>query len=108
MDTQVAAPIRKSLLRKISWFGGDRRLVGGCGLIFGALGWTMFYAYGFFWGIPFAVPSVMFAGCVWVAREAYAADPYMVDVVLRQFKYKRYYAPKPDLGVPHPEVKDYI
>ncbi len=107
MEEPIKAPIRKALLRKIAWFGGDRRLVGASALILGSLGWTMFYAYGVFWGIPFAVPGVMFIGLLWVARQAYQADPYMVDVVLRQFKYKKFYAAKSDIGVDHPEVRDF-
>ena len=102
------SPIRKSLLRKIIWFGGDRRLVGGGGLLLSCLGFTMFAGYGFFYGLPFIVPIVFFMAIVWVAREANKADPWMVDVVLRQFKYRKYYAPKPDLGTEHPQVRDFI
>lgn len=100
-------PVRKSLLRKISWFGGDRRLIGFSGLVMISLGWTMFIGFGFFYGLFIAVPAVLFLGIVWVAREAYKADPWMVDVVLRQFKYRKYYAPKPDLGAVHPQVRDF-
>lgn len=82
-------------------------MVGAAALILGSLSWTMFYAYGVFWGIPFAVPGVIFMGLLWVARKAYAADPFMVDVVQRQFKYKKAYAAKSDLRVEQPEIKDF-
>lgn len=107
MDEPVKAPVRKALLRKIAWFGGDRRLVGASALIFGSLSWTLFYVYGIFWGIPFAGPGVVFLALLWVARKAYEADPYMVDVVMRQFKYNKFYAAKSDIGVNHPEIKDF-
>lgn len=101
------APVRKSLLRKIAWFGGDRRLVGVAGLLLFCLGITMFLSYGIWWGIPILFPLALFIGVVWVARMANQADPWMIDVVISQFKYKKYYAPKADIGVDHPQVRDY-
>lgn len=101
------APVRRSLLRKITWFGGDRRLVGFAALLLFIIGWTLFMAYGFFYGIPILIPSVLFSAILWVARQADMADPWMVDIVLRQFKYRRYYAPKPDIGVEHPQIRDF-
>lgn len=102
------APVRGSLLRKIAWFGGDRRVIGFSALLLFCLGWTMFMGFGLFYGLPFIVPALLFLGILWVAREAYKADPWMVDVVLRQFKYRKYYAPKPDLGTEHPQVRDFV
>ena len=101
------APLRKSLLRKITWFGGDRRLVGVSGLFLFALGITMFFSYGIYWGIPIMLPLGLFMGVVWVARKIHEADPWMIDVVLRQFKYRKYYASKSDRGVDHPKIHDY-
>jgi len=101
------APIRKSLLRRITWFGGDRRLVGFSGLLLMGVGVTMFFSYGFFFGIPIIVPLVTFAGILWVAQEANSSDAWMVDVVLRQFKYRKYYSAKPDIGTQHPEIRDF-
>lgn len=95
------------MLRRIAWFGGDRRLVGGSGLALSLLGVTMFRGFGFFYGIPIAVPLVLWMGLIWLAREMYKADPYKIDVLLRQLRYRRYYAPKADLGVDHPLIRDY-
>lgn len=105
----VRSPVRRSLLRRITWFGGDRRLVGGSVLLLLCLvGLPMFMSYGFFYGLPIIIPLGFFVLILWVAREAGKSDPWMVDVVMRQFKYRKYYAPKPDLGTSHPQVKDFI
>lgn len=101
------APVRLSLLRRIAWFGGDRRLVGGVGLACAALGWTMFVGFGLSYGLFILVPGSIFLGVVWVARRMYAADPWMVDVGLRHLKYAKYYAPKSHLGKEHPNVRDF-
>lgn len=102
------SPIRKSLLRRITWMGGDRRVVGFSGLLLFCVGWTMFMGFGFFWGLPIIVPVMLFVAVLWVAREANNADPFMVDIVLRQFRYRKYYAAKPDLGTEHPVVRDFV
>lgn len=104
----MRSPVRRSLLRQITWFGGDRRFVGFGALLLFCIAWTMFMGFGFFYGIPFIVPIILFVIILWVAREANKSDPWMVDVVMRQFKYRKYYAPKPDLGTEHPQVRDYI
>lgn len=104
----VRSPIRKSILRRITWMGGDRRVVGLGTLLLFVIGWTMFMGFGFLFGLPIIVPVAMFIVILWVAREANNADPFMVDIVLRQFKYKKYYAAKPDLGTEHPTVRDYV
>lgn len=105
---QYKAPVRKSLLRnKIAWLGGDRRLVGFTALVTVLMGWTMFVSFGLFWGLPIIVPSIVFLGILWVARQAYAADPWMLDVLMRQNKYRRYYAPKSSPGVKHPRIRDF-
>lgn len=102
------SPVRRSLLRRIVWFGGDRRLVGFSALLLFCLALTIFMGFGFFYGLPFIVPLVFFVGILWVAREANKSDPWMIDIVMRQFKYRKYYAPKPDLGTEHPQVRDFI
>ncbi len=101
------APIRKSLIRRITWLGGDRRLVGFSGLLLFLLCWTMFMGLGFMYGLSIVLPATLFAAIVWVARLANKGDSWMVDVVLRQFRYKKYYAPKADIGVEHPQIKDF-
>lgn len=101
------SPTRRSLLRKIAWLGGDRRLVGFSGLLLFCLTWTMFMGFGVSYGLTFIVPLMLFVSILWVARSMNKADPWMVDVVLRQFKYKKYYAPKPDFGTEHPQVRDF-
>jgi len=103
----MRAPVRLSILRRITWFGGDRRLVGGSALALVLIGVSMFRGFGLYYGLPIIVPVVFWMGVLWLAREMNKADPYMVDVVLRQFKYRRYYAPKADIGVEHPQVRDY-
>jgi len=104
----VRSPIRKSLLRRISWFGGDRMLVGSSGMTLLLVGVVMFRGFGILYGLTVIVPVVLWVAVLWVAREAFKADPFMVLVVLRQFRYRKFYAAKPDLGIQHPEVKDYI
>lgn len=104
----MRAPIRKSLLRQITWFGGDRRIVGFGALLLFLVGWTMFVGFGFYFALPIIVPLTFFVFILWVAREANKADPYMVDVMLRQFKYRKFYAAKPDLGIEHPVVRDFV
>lgn len=104
----IRAPVRKSLLRRITWLGGDRRLVGFSGLTLFLLGWTMFMGLGFMYGLSLLVPLVLFFAILWVARLANKADPWMIDIVRRQFKYEKYYAPKPDLGVEHPQIRDFV
>ena len=101
-------PIRQSLLRKISWLGGDRRLVGFSGLLLFCLGWTMFMGFGFWYGLSLGVPLCMFLTILQLARMMNKSDTWMVDVVMRQFKYRKYYAPKADLGIEHPQIRDFI
>lgn len=104
----MRSPLRLSLLRKITWFGGDRRLVGFSALLLGCLAWTMVMGFGIMFGLSLIVPVTLFMAIVWMAREMNKADPWMLDVVLRQFKYRKYYAPQADLGVEHPQVRDFI
>ena len=68
----------------------------------------MFMGFGFFYGISILVPFGLFLPVLWVARQANASDPWMIDIVLRQYKYRKYYAPQPDLGTEHPEVRDFV
>ena len=101
------APVRKSLLRRITWFGGDRRLVGFSALLLFCLAWTMIMGFGMLFGFSIVAPALLAMAIVFVARIMNNSDPWMVDVVLRQFKYKKYYAPKPDFGTEHPMVRDF-
>ena len=101
------APVRRSLLRRITWFGGDRRLVGFTGLLAFCLAWTMVIGFGFLFGLSLILPAVFAMAVVFIARLMNDSDPWMVDVVLRQYKYKKYYTPKSDLGIEHPMVRDF-
>lgn len=103
----MRSPVRKSLLRQITWLGGDRRLVGFAGLALAALAWTMVIGVGLLFGLSIVIPGGLFVGILWAARKMAQADPIMIDVVLRQFNYRKYYAPKPDLGTEHPQVRDF-
>lgn len=107
MTSDTRTPARKSLQRRIAWFGADRLWVGGSGLLLGVVGVTMFRGFGFFYAMPIIVPCVLWALLVWVGREMYKADPYMIEVLYRHFQYRRWYAPKSDLGVDHPQIHDY-
>ncbi len=104
---QQLAPTRSSLLRKIAWLGADRRLVGVNALINILVCVAMLKGWGMLYGVSFAVPAAIFFCFLWAAREMYKSDPWMVDVGLRQLRYRKYYAPKPSAGMPHPPVKDY-
>jgi type IV secretory pathway TrbD component len=105
--TDTRAPVRASLLRKVTWMGGDRRLVGVAGMIMVCLGWTMLRGVGMLYGLTLILPLGLFAVVVWVAREAQKADSDMIDIMMRHVKYRKYYAPKPDLGMEHPDVRDF-
>lgn len=98
---------RKSLLRQPAWFGADRRVVGISGFALGLLGMTLFRAFGIWYGLSIIIPGVIWLAVVWVGREMHKADPHMVDVLMRQFQYRKYYAPKGHLGVEHPQIKDF-
>lgn len=103
----VRAQVRKSLLRVITWYGGDRRIVGSAGLVLFLIGYTMFTGLGFFYGLSIILPSGLFLAVLWVAREASKKDPYMVDVMIRANNYRAYYAPKSHIGVEHRQVRDF-
>lgn len=103
------APIRKSLLRRITWFGGDRRIVGMSGLVLFMLGYTVFIGFGPLAGLPYiAIILALFFALLWLARAFNNADPWMVDIYLRHVqRYKKYYAPQSSLNVEHPVVRDF-
>ena len=82
-------------------------MVGGGALVLAMVGVAMFRGFGIYYGVPFLVPIALWMALLWLSREMNKADPYMIDVVLRQFKYRRYYAAKPDVGVEHPQIRDY-
>ena len=63
---------------------------------------------GFLFGLSIIFPAVLMVAVVYIARLMNDSDPWMVDVALRQYKYKKYYAPKSDLGIEHPMVRDFI
>lgn len=103
----MKAPVRRSLLRKIAWLGGDRRLVGFSGLLLGLLSFTMIMGLGMMYGLSIVIPGVMFYLILWLARRINTYDSWIIDVGIRQLKYGKYYAPKGDLGKAHPMIKDY-
>lgn len=82
-------------------------MVGMAGLIAAALGWTMFIGFGLDYGLCFLIPGSLFFGVLWAARKMYNADPWMIDVVLRHFKYAKYYAPKPHVGKTPINIRDF-
>lgn len=100
-------PVRLSLLRRIPWLGADRRVVGSFGIACAALGWTMFRGFGLLYGLFIAVPSGIFMGVLWIAREMHSADPWMFDVLLRHFRYGKYCAPKSSRGKQRPQIRDF-
>ena len=63
--------------------------------------------FGLMYGLSIIIPALIFFGILWAARQLNSSDPWMIDVVIRQFKYRKYYAPKSDLGVEHPQIKDF-
>jgi type IV secretory pathway TrbD component len=67
----------------------------------------MVMGFGMMFGLSIIIPVGLFAGILWIASSINTADPWMVDVVLRQFKYRKYYAPQSDLGVEHPQIRDF-
>lgn len=103
------AAVRKSVIRRIAWFGGDRRLVGGAGLIIFTVGMIVGFGYGMIRGIPYMLILIaLYSAIIWVARQFNQSDPWMIDVGLRQLsKYKKYYGPHSDIGVDHPQIKDF-
>jgi type IV secretory pathway TrbD component len=103
----MRTPIRKSIIRQITWFGGDRRLVGGAGFWLAIVGITLFRGLGFYYGLPIVLPLLLWGIVLWVAREMNKSDPYMIDVIMRQYRYSKWYAPKAHIGVEHPQVNDY-
>lgn len=71
------------------------------------LAWTMFMGFGFLYGLSLIAPAVLVMAVVFIARLMNNADAWMVDIALRQYKYKKYYGPKPSLGTEHPNVRDF-
>ncbi len=100
-------PVRQSLLRRIAWLGADRRLVGMTGMLCAALGWTMFMGLGLFYGLSIALPCAIFFGSLWAFRRMYKADPWMADVLLRHFRYAKYYPPRSSRRKQLPPIRDY-
>lgn len=100
-------PVRHSLLRRISWLGGDRIMVGISGICCAALGFTMFVGFGLSFGAFVIVPCAIFFALLWVARKWYKADPWMLDVGKQHLKYAKYYAPKSHRGRMPPSVRDF-
>lgn len=63
---------------------------------------------GMLYGLTLLLNGGLFFIIIWIARQMNAADPWMIDVVMRQFKYKKYYAPKPDFGLDVPAIRDFV
>jgi type IV secretory pathway TrbD component len=101
------APVRLSLLRRIAWLGGDRRLVGIAGVCCAALSWTMFIGFRGAYGLFLLLPGAIFLGLLWVARRMNAADPWMLDILIRHFQYARYYGPRANLRVGAREYRSF-
>lgn len=103
----MRSPVRKSLFRKITWFGGDRRIVGMGALMLGMVCASLFFGYGFMYGLTVIGPGGCFMIILWIARQANASDPFMMDILLRQRRYKSFYAAKPSLRTEHPQIRDF-
>lgn len=82
-------------------------MVGVSGLLLAAMTATLFVGYGILYGLTFIVPLLIWIGILFVAREMAVADPLLIDVILRQFKYRKYYAAKAHLNVEMPAIQDY-
>jgi len=106
-DHRIKAPTRLSLLRRIAWLGGDRSLVGVSGAIYLVIGIFMFRGLGLMYGLSLIVPAGLWGLTIMLARRLYKADTWMLPVLGRHNKYRKYYAPKPGLGVAHPRVRDF-
>ncbi len=102
----MGSPVRLSLIRKHTWMGGDRQVVGLSILIAVLLGWMLTNAYGILYGIPVAV-AVWIPG-VWAGQEMYKADPYAFAIWQRHNKDRRYYAARAHYAEELPVVKDFI
>lgn len=81
--------------------------MGVAGLISGTLGYAMFNGFGPYWGLFVLVPMCIFFSVLWVAREMYKADPWMIDVVLRHFKYGKFYGHKSHVGKEPINIRDF-
>ncbi|MGS0741428.1 VirB3 family type IV secretion system protein [Glaciimonas sp. GG7] len=102
----MAAPVRLSLIRRQTWMGGDRRIVG-VGMIIGILlGWMLMNSYGWFYALP--IGAFFWLGGIWMGRELVASDPYAFDVWRRHIRYKKYYSAGAHHASPVPKVKDFI
>lgn len=105
------APVRRSLIRKIIWAGGDRRLIGlgalVCGSTIAVLLWGLGLAKGLL--LTLAVPVPLMLLVVWGARQMNAKDGWMWDVTLRYYlgHKNQYFAPQPSVGKEHPQVNDF-
>lgn len=102
----MVSPVRVALIRRQTWMGGERRIVGS-GIVVGiALGWMLLNSYGWLYAIPIGAFFVF--GGLWVGRQLVAADPYALDVWLRHIKYRKFYPANAHHATPIPPVKDFI
>lgn len=102
----MSTPVRLSLIRKQTWMGGERRVVGVGVLLSVLLGWMLINGYGFLYAVPV---SVFFWGAgTWLGREMVKSDPYSLDIWIRHQRYRRYYAPRAHHAAIVPVVKDFI
>lgn len=102
----MASPVRLSLLRKHTWFGGDRMVVGLFISVAVMFGWLLTNAYGYLIGI--GVGATFWIGGTWVGRELYKADPYAFEIWRQQLKYRRFYAGRAHHAAEIPQVRDFI
>lgn len=82
-------------------------MVGISALLIVVMGFAMFVGFGILYGLTIVFPILLWIAIVFAAQQISRADPMMIDIVMRQFKYRRFYAAKSHPGIEHPQVKDY-
>lgn len=68
----------------------------------------MFVGFGLLYGLCILIPGSLFLAILWTARRMAASDPWMLDIVIKHFKYRRFYSAKSSIGVEHPEIREFI
>lgn len=87
--TLTNVTIHASLVRVLTFLGGERNLVVGGGLFFAYLGFILTMRFGIWFGIPIA------GACwfIWLAalQKMAEKDPMMWQVIKRHRKYRAFY-----------------
>lgn len=102
----MASPLRLSLIRQQSWFGGDRIIVLGSIIVGVLLGWVVTNGFGVWYGLPLGAMIWLVGG--WIGRELFKGDPYAREIWWVSLRYKKYYPPRAHHAAEVPVVKDFI